>query len=232
MKTEERKIHWVSKTKDKKTGEIVVSYSPKTTCPDSCSLKEGGCYAWGLYYLRILEAKIDNGVIKLQSLQKALEKRNPLSRVVRHRVAGDVVGDVEGTLEECKIVEENGLINIGYTHDWRNLDSQPLKKYFRASCQSEEEVLEAREMGWATTVVVSSDTPDRVILSNGETAYMCPARHGVEGRRDITCNTCTLCKVSDKTSSKTVMFKAHGNSATLKKIQGKVARVLNVTRKK
>lgn len=234
MKLAERKVHWVSRTKDKKTGEIAVSYSPKTTCPDTCSLKTGGCYAWGLFYLRRLGEKIDDGNIKIQSLQQALKKINPKSKVVRHRVAGDIVGDVPGTLEECHVVEKNGLINIGYTHDWRNPESQPLKKYFRASCQTEEEVLEARRMGWATTVIVSEETPKRALLSNGETAYMCPARHGVENKPDITCNTCTLCKVTDKTRDKTVMFQAHGNHATLKSLRGKIAtgRVFNVKAKK
>ena len=53
-----RLTHWVSRSSDKKTGQVMVSYSPKSTCPDSCSLKEGGCYAWGLFYLKILSSKI------------------------------------------------------------------------------------------------------------------------------------------------------------------------------
>jgi len=220
-----RKVHWVSASKDKKTGEIIASYSPIETCPDSCSLKNGGCYAWGLFYLKSLGAKISDGRLTPRTLREALKKVKSTAKIARHRVAGDIVGDVPGTLEECYEVEKSGLINIGYTHHWRNPEAQPMKQYFRASCQTVEEVLEAREMGWATTLIVPKGIPKKVKLPNGEAAYNCPARHGVPGKKDITCNTCTLCRVDDKTRSKTVMFEVHGSNATLKKAKGKVASI-------
>ena len=68
-----RKTHWISVTADKKTGAIPVSYSPKESCPDSCTLKEGGCYAWGLFYLRILGAKIRDGKIEIKTLTQAIK---------------------------------------------------------------------------------------------------------------------------------------------------------------
>lgn len=213
-----RAVHWVSRTKDKKTGEIVASYSPKDTCPDSCALKQGGCYAWGLFYLNVLSSKIKNRTIQIKSLKEALAARRDDCKIVRHRVAGDIVGDVPGTLEECKEVIKAGLTNIGYTHHWRSEEAQPLKEYFRASCETVEDVLEARKNGWAATMIVPKGSPKRMKLPNGETAYKCPARYGVEGKPDITCNTCTLCKVDERTADKTVMFEVHGNAATLKKI--------------
>lgn len=220
-----RKVHWVSKSSDKKTGSVVVSYSPKESCPDSCSLKEGGCYAWGLYYLNILSKKIQNGTINTKSLTDALKERVHSTKIVRHRVAGDIVGDVPQTVEDCKIVQSEGLINIGYTHHWRAEEAQPLKGYFRASCSNLEEVMEARQMGWSPTLIVPSGTPKSLTMANGEKAFMCPARHGVDGKRDITCNDCTLCRVDAKTDKKTVMFEVHGNASTLKKIGGKVGNI-------
>ena len=142
---EERKIHWVSVSRDKKTGPIAVSYSPIDTCPDSCSLKKGGCYAWGLFYLRILGAKINNGKIITKTLATALKERRNDCKVVRHRIAGDIVGDVKGTVKECEYIDKSGLTNIGYTHHWKADEAQPLKKWFRASCQNMKEVVEARE---------------------------------------------------------------------------------------
>tara|TARA_Y100000034_G_C6861999_1_gene392438 strand:- start:64 stop:729 length:666 start_codon:yes stop_codon:yes gene_type:complete len=220
-----RLIHWVAQSNDKKTGKVIVSYSPKETCPDSCSLKEGGCYAWGLFYLNKLGKDIANGARELRSLQKAFKDRRADCKIVRHRVAGDIVGDVEGTLEECSFVEQAGLINVGYTHAWREEASQPLKKFFRASCQSIEEVFEARRMGWGASLIVNDGVPKVMTLSNGEKAIKCPARYGVAGKQDITCNTCTLCKVTDKTINKTIMFEIHGNRATLNKAQGKFQEV-------
>jgi hypothetical protein len=220
-----RKVHWVSQSSDKKTGSVVASYSPKESCPDSCSLKTGGCYAWGLFYLNILSKKIQNGTIKTKILTDALKERAHSAKIVRHRIAGDVVGDVPQTVEECKIVQSEGLINIGYTHHWRAEEAQPLKGYFRASCSNLEEVMEARQMGWSPTLIVPSGTPKSLTMANGEKAFMCPARHGVEGKKDITCNDCTLCRVDAKTDKKTVMFEVHGNASTLKKIGGKVGNI-------
>jgi len=210
-----RKVHWVSSSSDVKIGKVPASYSTIDSCPDSCSMKSGGCYAWGLFYLKILSGKISRGALKLKNLNSALQERDKSAKIVRHRVAGDIVDDVSSTLDECKLVESTGLINIGYTHDWRSPESQPLKKYFRASCNSLEDLREAHRSGWSTTLVVDGN-PQKVSYIDGKKAILCPARHGVAGKKDITCNDCTLCKVSDKTKDTIVLFKAHGNKATLK----------------
>ena len=223
-----RKVHWISDSSDKKIGRIVASYSPIESCPTSCSMHPdngGGCYAFGLFYISLLGKKIQNETIKFKSLTAALSERRESCRVVRHRVAGDIVGDVDETLEECHIIEREGLINLGYSHFWQDKTAQPLKSYFRASCSDVSEVLEARNMGWAATLIVPEGTPKKLILANGESAFMCPARHGVEGKKDITCNSCTLCRVDDKTRAKTVMFEVHGSNATIKKAKGKIGTV-------
>jgi hypothetical protein len=210
-----RLVHWVSKSSDSKIGKIVASYSPLDTCPDSCSFKSGGCYAWGLFYLRVLGKKIEDGRIKARSLKEALSSRHKDCKIVRHRVAGDIVGDVDGTLEECRMVEDEGLINVGYTHDWQSDSAQPLKEYFRASCNTLEEVLKAKMMGWSTTLAVHGENIPRSINILGQKGVLCPARHDVPGKKDITCNTCTLCKVSDKTKDIVVMFEVHGTKKTI-----------------
>jgi hypothetical protein len=210
-----RKVHWVSSSSDVKIGEVVASYSPINTCPDSCSFKEGGCYAWGLFYLRILGNKIDSGKINPKPLLEALRTRSASCKIVRHRVAGDVVGDVSETLNECSTVEQHNLINIGYTHDWRNEVAQPLRKWFRASCNSMQELLEATRMGWSATLAVNGEFIPKKVESNGMKFILCPARHGVPGKKDITCNDCTLCRVDDKTKDFVVMFKVHGNAKTI-----------------
>lgn len=212
----QRLVHWIPKTKDKKTGEVIASYSPKDTCPDSCSLKEGGCYAWGLFYLKILSNRLTDGRTEPTSLSIALKNIKNTVKIARHRIAGDVVGDVEHTLAECKEIDSAGLINIGYTHTWKEEESQPLKQYFRASCESLEELIDARNMGWSTTLIVPKGTDKIITMPNGEKAVLCPARHDIENKKDITCNTCKLCRVDEKTQAKTIMFEVHGNAATLK----------------
>ena len=139
----ERLIHWISKSQDKKIGKVLASYSPKSTCPDSCTLKEGGCYAWGLFYLRKLKRYF--WWFKKKNIIRSIKRCFIDALNLLHRVAGDCVGDQKGTLEECKILDSLGIINIGYTHDWRSEESQILKGYFRASCQNEDEVLEDKK---------------------------------------------------------------------------------------
>jgi len=216
MTNKARLVHWVSKSSDKKIGKITASYSPLSSCPDSCSFKDGGCYAWGLFYLRILGKKIENGKLKAKTLTEALKKMDKSARVARHRVAGDIVGDVPGTLLECKEVESAGLINIGYTHAWREGYSAPLKKWFRASCNTVKDVEDAVAAGWSTTLAVSGSNIPKSFGFMGKRAVLCPARNGVEGKADITCNTCTLCSVNDKTKNLIVMFRVHGNGKTMK----------------
>ena len=212
-----RKVHWVAQSSDAKTGKVIASYSPISTCPDSCSFKQGGCYAWGLFYLKILGNKIDSGRVKAKTLMEAIKDKNKSCRIVRHRVAGDVVGDVEETLNECEIVHSNGLTNIGYTHHWKSKEAQPLSKWFRASCNSVDDLREAAKLGWSTTVAVHGDAIPKRLVFEGKKYILCPARHGEEGKKDITCNDCTLCKVTDKTKDYSIMFEVHGSKGTIKK---------------
>jgi hypothetical protein len=209
-----RQVHWVSKSSDKKIGKIVASYSPLSSCPDSCAFKDGGCYAWGLFYLRILGKKIENGKLA-KTLADALKKKDKTARVVRHRVAGDIVGDVPDTIDECKTVEAAGLTNLGYTHAWKESFAAPLKKWFRASCNTLEELDEALANGWSTTLAVSGNNIPKSLSLANKRAVVCPARNGVKGKKDITCNTCALCAVNDKTKDVIVLFEVHGNGKTM-----------------
>jgi hypothetical protein len=223
-----RKVHYNHSYSGRKLGNIVVSYSPKTSCPDTCSLKSGGCYAWDLYYMRIMGDKIESGkqkvkgVIKdfnIRSLADALKNRAASCKIVRHRVAGDILGDVENTVEDCKTIEKEGLTNIGYTHAWREPYAQPLKNYFRASCQTMEEVKEARAMGWSPTVIFTESIGKGKQEIDGDTVVMCPID---DYKKSVTCNSCRLCRVDEKTKDITIGFKIHGNGAKKNKhkVQG------------
>ncbi len=223
-----RQVHWVSQTSDSKTGRVVASYSPMDTCPDSCTLKDGGCYAWGLFYLKVLGKKIQNGTVKIRDLATALSERSHDSKIVRHRVAGDIVGDVSQTLEDCRTISQHGLINIGYTHAWKTEEAQPLKELFRASCNTVEEVFEAHANGWISTLAVHGDSIPKKVKKGDLTFIKCPARHGVQGKKDITCNDCTLCKVSSSTQNTVVMFEVHGNHSTIKQAKSKSADIGDV----
>ena len=71
-------------------------------------------------------------------------------------------------------------------------------------------------MGWTTTLAVHGEDIPKSINIDGQRGVLCPARHDVPGKKDITCNDCTLCKVTDKTKDVIVMFEVHGTKATIK----------------
>ena len=223
-----RKVHYNPRYGGRKLGDIIVSYSPKSSCPDTCSLKSGGCYAWDLFYLKLLGNKIETGLQTIKKVERpfvvktladALNKRSASCKIVRHRVAGDIIGDVEETVKDCLTVEANGLINVGYTHAWKEVGVEALKPFFRASCQSFAEVEEARALGWATTVILDKTLGKGKHNVNGEKIVMCPID---DYNKSMTCNSCRLCRIDSKTEDVTVAFVLHGNGAktNANKVQG------------
>ena len=175
----------------------------------------------GLFYLRVLGKNIDSGDLRSKPFSEAVKKKDKKCRIARHRVAGDIVGDVPDTIVECKDVEAAGLINIGYTHAWAEDYAKPLKEWFRASCNSVEDLTEALKGGWSTTLAVSGNNIPKSLSLMNKKAVLCPARHDVEGKKDISCNTCTLCTVNDKTKDLIIMFEVHGSGKTKKDALGK-----------
>ena len=46
-----------------------------------------------------------------------------------------------------------------------------------------------------------------------------------EMSKKMNCNTCTLCKITDKTKDIVVMFEVHGSSNTLNEAKGKYEKI-------
>ena len=233
-----RFVHWVSVSQTKKLGPIPASYaSIDHYCSDNCALKGNGCMAQ-TGRVRIHEQRVTNGG-KCRTLMEAMRSVARKAKVVRHRVSGDVfnpdgLNDVAGTVEECKIIEAYGLTNIGFTHSWEYAEVEPLKPWFRASCDSYDQVEMAVALGWGTelTVVKFNDDVVNKIAKIGERLGMeleavgCPAQ---KTSNKVDCNMCTLCKITDaqtgsqKTKKYVVVFYTHGNTkaanAALEKLQ-------------
>jgi len=55
-------VQFVRKSSNAKVGKIPTTTTDRTSCPDSCPLKDkGGCYAEAGYYTRINWDKVDSG---------------------------------------------------------------------------------------------------------------------------------------------------------------------------
>lgn len=222
----ERPVHWVGRTTNKKLGPIPVSYAAiDKTCPPEgvCALRNNGCYAQA-GRIRYTEQGVSRGGSSYRkTLNDVYKEIWRGAKIARHRISGDFLGDVEGTLNECQLVLAMGMENIGYTHSWVFEHIQPLKKYFRASCDNLSDLREATLKGWACELTVKQLTDDvftRISelgkeLGTELKGVHCPAQRTSD---EIDCNACTLCKVNEKTSKYVILFYTHGNTKRANKV--------------
>ena len=108
------------KSQNEKTGEITVSTSTKDWCPDSCPLKEAGCYAkhghTGMHWRKVSggERGTDwNGFVsKVESMPEN-------TGIWRHDVAGDLPaenGIIDSGMMQSLIRANRGKGGFTYTH--------------------------------------------------------------------------------------------------------------------
>jgi len=136
-----------------KTGPMAATYRQQASCPTTCPFLRNGCYAGG----RIFSIPDRFGTDDLESL-RALENR-PLPNGIRFNVSGDFLDD-DGEPDLDYIAACNAVadahpesIKIAYTHAWRVLDPDMFTFTVNASCETEEEVVEALGRGWQAVIV-------------------------------------------------------------------------------
>lgn len=209
-----------------KTGPIPVSMSPKETCPDTCPLKQGGCYASGgpinLHWLRLTAGKV--GIAWDAFLVEI--KRLPMGQLWRHNQAGDLQGE-NNSVDSGKLAEltqaNKGRKGFTYTHK-PVLKGQASARIVKAnanaiakavqggftvnlSADSLSEADELASLGIApvVTLLPASQTTN-TLTPQGRKVVICPATQ----REFVTCQTCKLCSVANR--SCIVGFPAHGVS--------------------
>lgn len=92
----------------------------------------------------------------------------------------------------------------GYTHAWRYCD--PLHKHYcMASCDTEEEALEARERGWRTFRLGTKSLSNEVI---------CPASE--EAGNKLQCIDCGACNGTSQGRKSHIVIQAHGAPSKVK----------------
>ena len=189
------------------------------TCPATCKhLKDKTCYAM---YGRVVMANKDatRGESDASILREWL-RHIPKHGLVRHHVAGDVIGE-DGKPDMAYIEamvqghEESGARGWGYTHAWRDLEPSSCNTRhltMNASCDTYEEAREALELGWPTVVVVKHDDhdPAPITLTSGEEI---PVRVCLEQSSQTPCSVCKKCLRSGR--KEVVAFLAHGTKKRL-----------------
>ena len=211
---------YVSKSKNRKTGNIIQQFIGKTrdeskaTC-DSCPLlvmkgdkAEGdkdqtSCYSQygseGWAHTIMIKAK-ERG--KDYSLKNALANRSSDSKYVRFGVIGDASGiNPKVIARDEKMVRDAGLGVLNYTHFWkiRSNEKTPkgahLKGRAMASVDSWADAKRAVQEGWRAFLHVPKIDKLQGKTEDGHSFTKCPAQ-----RTDnkITCNNCGLCDATKK----------------------------------
>lgn len=195
------------------------------TCPDTCELKDAGCYAQMSYvgmvnYRNERRARGADPLSVARAEAQAIDaayngKQVPEGRMMRIHVAGDS-RTVKGTRVinlAVKRWKARGGAKDGvwsYTHAWKHV---PRKEWSNvsvlASVDNVEEVAQARKMGYSPAIVVSKHTSDKAYqLAGCDTVFIpCPNQ-----TRDVGCSDCKLCCKADWLfkENKGIAFAAHG----------------------
>jgi hypothetical protein len=212
-------IHLTLKSGNVKTGPIPVSTSDNSTCPDSCPLKAGGCYAkggpLGMHWRKVSAGQRGE---MLEQFARKIEQL-PDGQLWRHNQAGDLPG--KGDLIDHKglarIVRANkGKRGFTYTHK-PPLHARHARAIVDANANGFTVNLSANSLSHADTLkscdlgpvvsIVPEGTPESGITPKGNKFVVCPA----QTRDNVTCSSCKLCSRADR--SVIVAFLPHGSAS-------------------
>lgn len=209
--------HLTPQSSNKKTGlAVAVSTTSADSCPDSCPLKNNGCYAT-MGPLNVHWNKVSNGERGSNWKNFILEiEKLPNNWKFRYAQAGDLPGKNENIngkklFELAKVVQKKKLKAWAYTHKTlRETNVNKIKKAnkmgfcINASADSLQEADDAVDKGLPTVVVLPSNSPSILYTEKGRKVVVCPA----QVKKGKTCSDCMLCAKSDRKF--VIGFKAHG----------------------
>lgn len=227
----------IPKSSNEKTGNIIQSYSARSTCPNRCPLKGNGCYADNYHTSRqwdrcenVLDPRYVSNVKDLTlSLIEAIApraKKGVTEVLFRHNVAGDIAHENSNIIDEsrvnaiadaCKSAGELvGVTVRGYTYTHCEISSQNAKVIHEAlakdfilnySCETVGEVVKANSLGCET--VITSIDPKKTI-EDLKAVNIKAVQCPAQTHNNVSCESCKLCSRPRVT---TVVFKIHGNGS-------------------
>lgn len=157
-----------------------------------CPLRGSGGTSRACY---VTVARAPNQIYKSRHNLKKIKKHVFKNRAVRFGAYGDPAAIPTEVIAD---IRKRSIMATGYTHQWRTCD-QDLKQFMMASCDSEQDRVEAKALGWATFRVKKAE--DAKLL--GEVT--CPASE--EAGKKMTCYNCGLCCGGDTSD---VVINVHG----------------------
>jgi len=217
-------VQFIAKSSNSKTGSIPVTNSDRHSCPDSCKLKDNGCYASAGYYTRLNWDKVtcgDRGG-NWDSLCKSIASLKP-GTLWRHNVSGDLPHNNQliDDRKLYKLIAANRGKN-GFTYTHHSMESKRNRLAIESSNHNGFTInLSADNPGDADKLMALNIAPvcsivpitstNNFITKAGNKVIICPATI----KDNITCKTCKMCSYPER---KTIIgFPAHG--ATKAKIR-------------
>lgn len=206
-------VHLARVSSNVKTGAIPVSTSSKATCPDTCKLKDNGCYASN-FPLSVHWSKVTAGERGVPYDEFLLQIRAlPKNQLWRHSQAGDLQGQ-DGVIDAQALLDLTRA-NVGrrgftFTHYPPTPENAQVVKWANQcgfsinwsadSLDQADEYLALK----AGPVVVIVPPGWKGATPAGNRVTRCPAQFVP----DMTCAVCQLCANPNRRAI--VSFEAHG----------------------
>lgn len=195
----------------------------KYTCPDSCELKDKGCYAQtsfvGMINQRMTRRARGGSPLDLARAEaKAIDNAYkggpvPAGRALRIHVAGDS-RTIMGTRVLNKAVgrwrQRGGGDCWSYTHAWKHVAREEWGNVsILASVGNTSEIAEARKQGYAPAIVVPEHPSEKAFQLPGSDTMFIPCPNQTRG---VGCTDCRLCFKADwlYETNRGIAFAAHG----------------------
>ncbi len=210
-----------------KVGRIPISTSSKKNCPNTCPLKESGCYAkygplsW--HWNKVTDGTRGDSYQKFLDRVKAL----PDGQLWRHNQAGDLEGtnnDIDVSKLAKLTIANQGKKVIAYTHKPVTTSANVSEKQAK---HNRDAIKQANEAGF--TINLSANTVEQadeykalniapvvtvLPLGHAKLSYSpagnkvvaCPAQY----KDNVTCASCKLCSIRDRNFI--IGFEAHGTA--------------------
>ena len=203
-------VTFVNKSSNKKVGNIAVTYAPiNPTCPDTCELKNNGCYA-ELSFVGMINKRLEKDVknstpTEIAKMEAELIDNSfkgstiPSRRPLRLHVSGDTKtrsGARYLSAAAKRWLSRQGGPVFTYTHAWKVV---PRKSWSNvsilASVDSIKDANKAFKEGYAPAIVVTEFPKNKAFQLKGSKIKFlpCPAQL----KEDINCEKCKLCMKAD-----------------------------------
>lgn len=202
-------------SKNAKLGNCAASYLPiKQTCPSSCPLKDGICYAKYSYvgmHQQKLSKKLNNycgfDIVRMEAREIKSLGPNAKGKSLRLHVSGDVKTDKMAKLLGDAVKFWDGKV-WSYSHSWRTISRKSFGSIsVLASVETFAEAKQALKKGYAPAISVPFHDNPKAYNVDGLKIIPCPAQ-----TKDITCEQCKLC-MQDKmllNQNAVIAFALHG----------------------